>query len=417
MSDDAFEPLWDIVEEHLDEAEFLWEQWEASMVAPNYVLSEVEEGPEARLLAHLDGLVVNGPQVAERLLLPTIGDLDAEPTRITAAALALLKMPGTAGFDAVFAELHSSPPQRQELARALECCDLGPLYPRLGSMLRAEDADLRYTTARILAFHGEALDEVVPRMLASDRAVDRMLGLRLIPRLIDATRYVRELVNALGSDDPDVRDAALTAGVLLDLPQAWRSARDLTSAADPGAGQALLLLALRGEPADRPAILAAAVAAAALRGPGLWALGFLGTVDAVEAAIPWLEDKAHARLAGEVVAAITGLDLEDENLACVPPEEETLSHRPEDDLPLPDALKLLMWWRRQRPQFAADRRYIAGQPRGATALRQALHDGPMRRRAAHLLGLQLELPANRRLQLEPTAPTRRQRRELTALPV
>jgi uncharacterized protein (TIGR02270 family) len=412
MSDDAFEPLWDIVEEHLDEAEFLWEQWEASMVAPNYVLSEVEEGPEARLLAHLDGLVVNGPQVAECLLLPTIADIDAEPTRITAAALALLQMPGPAGFDAVFAELHSSPPQRQELARALECCELGPLYPRLGSMLEAEDADLRYTAARILAFHGEALSEVVPRMLTSDRAVDRMLGLRLVPRLADAPRYTRELVNALGSEDPDVRDTALTAGVLLDLPQAWRYARDLTDAVDPGASQALLLLALRGEPADRPAILAAA---ASLRGPGLWALGFLGTVDAVEAAIPWLEDKAHARVAGEVVTAITGLDLDDENLACVPPEEEALSHRPEDDLPLPDALKLLMWWRKQRPQLVADQRYIAGRPRDAAALRQALHNGPMRRRATHLLGLQLGLPANRRLQLEPTAPTRRQRRELATL--
>lgn len=413
MSDDALEPLWAIVEKHLDEAEFLWEQWEASLVAPNYVLREVEEGPEARLMAHIDGLAVNGPQVAECLLLPTIADIDAEPTRITAAALALLQMPGSAGFAAVFAELHSSPPQRQELARALECCELGPLYPRMGSMLGAEDADLRYTVARILAFHGEALDEVVPRMLTSERAIDRMLGLRLIPRLADAPRHVRELLNALGSNDPDVRDAALTAGVLLDLPQAWRCARNLADAADPCASQALLLLSLRGEPADHPAILAAT---ASLPGPGLWSLGFLGTVDAVEAAIPWLEDRAHARLAGEVVAAITGLDLEDENLASVPPEE-ALSHRPEDDLSLPDALKLLMWWRKQRPQFAVDQRYIAGRPRDAAALRQALHDGPMRRRPAHLLGLQLGLPASRRLHLEPTAPTRRQRRELAALPL
>ena len=30
------EPLWDIVEEHLDEAEFLWERWEHGLVAPNY---------------------------------------------------------------------------------------------------------------------------------------------------------------------------------------------------------------------------------------------------------------------------------------------------------------------------------------------------------------------------------------------
>lgn len=413
MSDGSIEPLWDIVEEHLDEAEFLWEQWEASLVAPNYMMQEVEVGPEARLMAHLDGLVVNGPKVAECLLLPTIADTDADPARIRAAALALLQTPGPAGFDAVFAELHSSPPQRPELARALECCELGPLYPRLGSMLRAEDTDLRYTAARILAFHGEALDEVVPRMLTSDRAVDRMLGLRLIPRLANSPRHARELVSALGSDNPDVRDVALTAGMLLDFPQAWRCARELAYTADPSAGQALLLLALHGEPADRPAILAAV---ASLCGPGLWALGFLGTVDAVEAAIPWLEDEVHARLAGEVVAAITGLDLEDEDVACIPSEQEALSYRPEDYLPLPDALKLLMWWRQQRPRFDVQQRYIAGQPRDVAALQQALRDGPMRRRSAHLLALQFELPGSHRPQLEPTAPIRRQRRQLAALP-
>lgn len=413
MSDQEFEPLWDIVDEHLDEAEFLWERWEACLVAPNYVMLEVETGPEARLMAHIDGLVVNGPQVAERLLVPTIADADAEPTRIQAAALALLRTPGPSGFEAVFTELHSSPSQRPDLARALECCELGPLRLRLVAMLAAEDADLRYTAARILAFHGEALDEVVARMMAGDRAVDRMLGLRMIPRLARTPHHIRELIRALASDDPDVRDVAMTAGALLDLPDAWRCARELVDAEEPSAGQALLLLALRGEPADRPAILAAATS---LRGLGLWALGFLGTVDAVEAAMPWLEDEAHARLAGEVVAAITGLDLEDEKFARVPPEEEALSYRSEDYLPVPDALKLLMWWRKQHHRFAAEQRYIAGRPRDAAALFQALHSGPMRRRAVHLLALQLELPVNRRPQLETMAPIRRQRRELAHRP-
>ncbi|HEY0137513.1 MAG TPA: TIGR02270 family protein [Nannocystis sp.] len=414
MSESVFEPLWDIVEQHLDEAEFLWEQWEASLVAPNYALREVEEGPEARLIAHLDGLVVNGPLVVERLLLPTIADVDAEPTRVRAAALALLQTPGPEGFEAVFAELHSSPPQRQELARALECSDLGPLRPRLELMLSAEEADLQYTAARILAFHGEALDVLVPRMLASRRAVDRMLGLRTIPRLADAARHARAIVSALGSDDPDVRDAALTAGVLLDLPNAWRCARELVAGVDPGAGHALLLLALRGDPSDHPAVLAAAPS---LGAPGLWALGFLGTVEAIDTVMPLLEDEVHARLAGEVVAAITGIDLEDENFTRVPPEEESLSHRPEDDLPLPDALKLLMWWRKQRPRFAVGERYMGGQPRDAATLLAALHEGPMRRRAAHLLALQLELPASRRPHFEPMAPTFRQRRDLAKMPV
>lgn len=411
---DPNEPLWDIVEEHLDEAEFLWEQWEASVVAPNYSLREVEDGPEGRLLAHLDGLVVNGPLVAERLLLPTIADDDAEPTRVRAAALALLQTPGDAGFDAVFSELHGSAAQRPELARALECCELAPLYPRLGGLLAAEDVDLRHAAARVLAYHGEALAEVVPGLLASERAVDRALGLRMVPRFAEGVRHRHAVLAALASEDPELRDVALTSGALLNLPQAWGCARDLVTARDPGAGQALLLLALRGDPADSAA-LAAAVGDEALRGSALWALGFLGTVAAVELALPWLEDGAHARLAGEVVAAITGLDLEDENLTRAPEEDEALEHRPEDDLPVPDAMGVLVWWRRRRGDFAGDRRYLLGTLRDAAALRGALHEGPMRRRAAHLLALQLGAGAGRGPRLETTAPSRRQWRELAAL--
>lgn len=420
---DVNEPLWDVVEEHLEEAEFLWEQWEASLVAPNYVLREVEDGPEGRLLAHLDGLVVNGPLVAERLLLPTIADVDAEPTRVSAAALALLQTAGDAGFDAVFSELHGSPSQRPELVRALECCDLtarpsgpglGPLYPRLGGLLAAEDADLRHAAARVLAYHGEALDEVVPGLLASERAVDRALGLRLVPSFAGGGRHRHAVLAALASEDPDLRDAALTSGALLDLPQAWGCARALVTATDPTAGPALLLLALRGDPADAAA-LAAAVGDEALRGSALWALGFLGTAAAVELALPWLEDGAHARLAGEAVAAITGLDLEDEGLTRVPEEDEALEHRPEDDLPLPNPMGVLVWWRRQRGDFAGDLRYLGGKPRDAAALRGALHEGPMRRRAAHLLALQLGAGPGRWPRLETTAPSRRQWRELAAL--
>jgi len=408
------EPLWDIVEEHLDEAEFLWEQWEAALVAPNYVLREVEDGPEARLLAHVDGLVVNGPLVAERLLLPTIADIDAEPARIRAAALALLQTPGDEGFEAVFAELHASPSQRPELARALECWERGPLQPRLGPLLDAEEVDLRHAAARVLGFHGEALGEVIPRMLASDLSLDRSLGLRLIPRWAGGARHTREVIAGLAAGDPDVRDEALTTGAILELPQAWQLARDLVDAADPGAGQALLLLALRGDPADRLAI-SAATATDTLRGAGLWALGFLGTLEAIEAAMPWLEDPTHGRIAGEVIAAITGVDLEDADLTRAPEETEALEHRPEDDLPVPDAMKLLIWWRANRARFTVGPRYLAGRPHDAAGLRAALEEGPMRRRAAHLLALQLGVPADRRPVLSLMAPSRRQRQELAAL--
>ncbi len=407
------EPLWDIVEEHLDEAEFLWEQWEHSLVSPMYTLGEVAEGPEERLLAHLDGLVVNGPRVAELLLIPTLADLDAEPARVRAAALALLQSPGEAGLDAVFAAIDEHSLQRMELARALECSDRGELGPRLSPWIAAADPELRHIAARVLAFHGHDCAEAVPGLLASGRAVDRGLGLRLIPRSPADPRLMREVLAALDCQDPELRDTAMRTGAQLELPQAWNRARGLVGAGDPTAGTALLLLALRGEPADH-ADLIAAVEHEALRGAALWALGFLGTVSAVDAALPWLEDEAHARVAGETLSAVTGLDIEDAKLGRDGAADEAIEHRAEDDLPLPDPMGVLLWWRDNRGRFVTGQRLIAGAPRDAGGLRSALHAGPMRRRSAHLLALQLLSPTLRRLQLEPLAPTKRQLAQLAA---
>ncbi|HYO52226.1 hypothetical protein [Archangium sp.] len=39
---------------------------------------------------HIDGLIANGSKVAEQVIHPIIFDADAEPTRVSAAALALI---------------------------------------------------------------------------------------------------------------------------------------------------------------------------------------------------------------------------------------------------------------------------------------------------------------------------------------
>lgn len=80
--------LWDVVEEHLDEAEFLVELWQGARRSPQYTLAELADGPETRLLAHVDGVVESGPLALERVAWP---GLDAsEATRVAASALALL---------------------------------------------------------------------------------------------------------------------------------------------------------------------------------------------------------------------------------------------------------------------------------------------------------------------------------------
>src|ERR1700684_3963407 len=110
--------LWDLYEEHLSEAVFLWETWEASLQAANYGLYDVVVGPEARLAAHLAALVLGGRAGAEKLLLPALGGDGAD--LVSPVAWALLQAEDGDYFDAVLGALAGAePPKAAAIARAM----------------------------------------------------------------------------------------------------------------------------------------------------------------------------------------------------------------------------------------------------------------------------------------------------------
>jgi uncharacterized protein (TIGR02270 family) len=385
------EPRWDIVEEHLNEAEFLWGMWEHGLRSARYTLGALARGPERRLLAHHDGLLANGPEVAPRLLIPALA-CDA-PDRVSAAAATLLASPEPAGAAAVFDAWYALPARRPALARALACAERPDLLPLLRAQL-ADPAQL-LATAELLVARGEPLGPALAHLLASDEPAARALALRALP----------------DAPEPELLDAAITAGVRLGLELAWARAQD--RAQERHGGAALLLLALRNAPADR-AILLAAAARPKRRAAALWALGFLGTPEVVDASIEFLEDPGVGHLAGEVFTAVTGVDLLAAGLATPRVERVALAFTPEDELPRADPVAALQWWIRHRGDFRDGQRYLAGAPYSLSAVRDALEHAPMRRRPTHLLDLQLHA-ASHRPRLEPRAPTRRQRAQLAVL--
>jgi uncharacterized protein (TIGR02270 family) len=125
--------MMDICEEHLDEASYLWTQWERALVAPDYDLSDTAE-LEERLLAHLEGLIEGGNPVAEALLRPA---LEAEEvTRVTSAAFALLASVGKEECQALLRD--ASPDRRTSIQRALELCERRELGASLLSLLKGD---------------------------------------------------------------------------------------------------------------------------------------------------------------------------------------------------------------------------------------------------------------------------------------
>jgi uncharacterized protein (TIGR02270 family) len=401
--------LWNVIERHLDEAEFLWGVWEHSLVAPNYTLDDVARGPEARLLAHVDGLVVNGPEVARRLLIPAMAL--SETQRVCAAAMALLQSPGDTGVEAVVETLRTQPHQRPPLTRALSCAERPDVLSRMHELLKDSDRGVVMVAAEVSTFHHSPLGAVLPSLLASDDPAQQALGLKALPSEHSPLQHTAALQAGLEHGDQRVAAAAMEAGCRLGFAPAWRCVIERARDADK---VAMLLLALGGGPVEHQTLISA-LSDTARRPIALWALSFVGTPGAVEASLEWMDDKEVGHLAVEVFTAVTGIELADAGLNAGPEEREALDHTAEDELPRPDPMKVRDWWIQHRGVFTHGQRYLMGKPRSLEAMFGALLHGSMRRRAPLLLDLQLRAAGKFCPCLETRAPTRQQYAELAAM--
>jgi len=393
--------IWDVVDVHLEEAGMLWAAWEQALLAPDLTLAELATTDEERLLAHAEGLVAGGAAVVRERLLPTLADED-DPELVFAAALALLwgGYGGQAVPQVMEALVEADDEAAWALSRALQLAPLADDGAGLVDCLTDETAAVRAAALRALSLRRADLSGTLPALLGDDAAEVRMAALTAARGKAGAAVMPR-LARALEDPDARVQEAALEAGIVHGLEPARRRCRDL--AGEAGQHHALLLLALHAHPdALRP--LQAALVREEDREAALLALGFLGTPGAVANALPHLEGSGcEARLAGEAVAAMAGLDLvaqemvltrpEDEPDEPVPLEDEDLDAElvptPVDLLPLPDAPAVVSWWEQNHERFSDIQRYVSGMPASTDAYRVALLRSPMRRR--HTLALDLAI--------------------------
>jgi uncharacterized protein (TIGR02270 family) len=407
--------LMDVLEEHLDEAAFLWGQWERALDAPDFTLAETAEREE-RLLAHLEAL--EDEAAPDGVVRPAFDS--EEPWRLSAAAHALLAL-GEA--EEVLVRLRGARAKaRTAIRRALEVSEAPGLGGRLRELLRLDDAGVQAQALEALAFRQEAPSEVLSRFFLHDEARARAVALRAAVPLPEAA--VRGLLPALlASAHPDIRAAAMEAGLASGARVAWEACRQAAGSPGPHAPEALVLLALGGDEADAGRGVEA-LGTAGLRRQALWALGFSGRVTAMEACLELLSVPEVARLAGEAFSAMTGLRLEGPHAlpagarpegAPLPPEEqEDLDvdpvAGPEDSLPWPDVAAVKAWWDKARPGFERGTRYLLGKPFSGAVLLEALESGPMRRR--HVLARELAIRTRGQHVIPTRAFTWRQREAL-----
>jgi uncharacterized protein (TIGR02270 family) len=408
-------PLWETCEELLGDAGFLWTQRAERLHDPRYRIGDIESGPEARLKATIDALVLTGAPVIERILLPALQDDD--PELLAAAALALLHpdRPTTVS-EPVFERLGTAEgPALAALTRAIQLSPRADLADPLLDALSSSTGLARGAYLDIAAWWGDEPKAFLDRLTVGEPEAVTLAALRAA-RVFPGRAESSWLLETCREAPGPIRDAALESALLFDPLRAWSVLKEVIASPGPGWDQPALLWAIGCSDQELQPLIDAL--GTAERAPAAArALGFTGRRQAADALSEVLEDEALGPVAADAFASITGLELEDPFVLREKPARESSDDDMDDvnaddapPLPRPDPAQVKRWWDQARAKLPAVARLLRGQPWSPDRVRAQLLDGPAHRRS--VLALELMLRTHGALHVETAAWIGHQRRAL-----
>lgn len=380
-----------VVEQHVDEAAFLWSQRRLLLRRADIGLPDLAQIDD-RLDAHLDGLRVLGTK-------GWLAAKSAQAAGLEGAAFATtvlaLESRNRDRIDLQLASADADPNACQAFRSALGWVPASDLVGIVVAMLAAESAVARGCGVAAGALHRVDLREGLGAAIRDpDRGV-RLRALKACGELgrIDMLADLAEVMthadagerswaswSAMLLGDPRGRDVALADGVAggafsaatelflrsADLGVVHRALRQWSSAvSEPTARQRWLLrgIGIAGDPRYVP-----------------WVIDLMSSDDV-------------ARAAGEAFMSITGADLvalglvreAPSGLESGPsddPDDGRVGMDEDDGLPWPDANKVKAWWQASAEAFPEGSRYMAGQPPTRLHCLHVLRTGPQRLREA-----------------------------------
>lgn len=382
------EPLWDLVEQSLEEAPFYWKRWEADLASPSRNLDAVVTWTEDRLHGALDGVRCAGDGIV-RVCEP---QLRSKSLLAVTVAAHLLAAGSPAGSRAALATAvgEATGPPLWAMIRGIELAKLDGSFAPVAAVLAARGPEHAAALCHLKAFRRAALGRELAQALEAGVPALQAVALQAAGNGADEASE-RLLAAALTRGEVEVRRAAMISGIRRRVPGAWEEAVELARSRDPESAPLLSLLAALGSPEEQRIVIAA-LRVPALQRAGLYALAYLGTPEAVEICLAGMRDPELARSAGEAYCAITGADLARDGLTApepditTPPFEEDaldadLIPKPQDLWPLPQLEAVRHHWLRIEAGYSPGVRHLYGRPLDLDGLLRALETGPMLRRA------------------------------------
>nr|WP_319490553.1 TIGR02270 family protein [uncultured Desulfobacter sp.] len=409
----------EIVLQHVEEVAFLWLLRHYAVGEPHYDLSDLAHLDD-RIDAHIDGLRIAGNagwEIAkENLTFEESGEV------FTASILALdeLIIGKTDRFDAVLQCIDVDPLLCNGLVSAMGWYRFEEIEPIVSTFASEGRPFLQRCAIAACAIHRKDPGALLLKGLTHEDPFVRSRALKAVGEL-GRQDLLSDLKNHIEDDDPDCRwQAAWATGLFKDrqsLPTLFSVAENGGEHADEACAMAVRVM----NPAESYPWLNMLMAVPGLARIAVKGSGAMGNPGNIPILLQMMEDPDLARLAGEAVAMITGVDLAYEDLDKeVPegfetgpsedPEDDNVDLDPDEDLPWPDPVMVGQWWNENKNRFQPNTRYLAGRPLESKHLIHVLKTGYQRQRMAAAVELAMIHPGMPLFEVR--APGKRQKSQL-----
>ena len=384
-----------------DNASFLWQLRTIAVNQPHYTRDDLLE-LDARIDAQLNGLMVLPEEswsiCEQNLALEQPGD-------IFVAAVLAFRCLDVAKIQAAVEAGLANPNATPGLISALGWLPGRLVHSWIKKFLTSKDLQHKYLALAACSIRQENPEDYLSAIFARE---DCRAHLQLYTRALrlagELKRYdlLPAVRHAINSALPKVKFWALWAGVMLGDFQLADSLKPYVF--QSGECQRLAIeLCFRVLPSEQayewitelaknPKQLRAAIVA----------IGVLGDPKAIDWLIGQMQEPQLSRIAGEMFSTITGIALDENNLAlealpdlteqlpAVDEAEDGLEVDEDEYLPFPDVNKIGAIWQKYRNRFAVGSRHLLGKAITEPHLQQLLVSGTQRHRRAAAMELALE---------------------------
>lgn len=389
--------LLNILEEHLEELDFLCQQRADVLFDPEWNLLDLAE-LEGRMEAHVDGLRAGEGHSAE-LSVTALGEASSV-SLAAAAALALLHIaPQTRSLlVGMIGDLEGD--GLLGLDAALHMVEINDLSDDLGAIASGGQTPLRRAVCtNALASHGIEAKGISLDELIGDADEDVCQVALAASARLGAPIDGRALEALLSSESVRLREAVLRAAAETRTPGLIELCQ--TSQCPEAIAFSGVLATADQLPSIEGRLADAELAPYALR-----SLGSLGTPAAVEILLQALGNEDLSREAGAAFTRITGADIA---AADQPEMDEELEDEGgaelDEEAPVPDPVLAEDFWQKERDRFAEAPRWQAGAAITPESLPTIFNDLPLAVRRDEYLRLRHESAETRRIELEARART------------